>query len=49
MVVLGIVIVSGGETNMQIHLEVAMLRSYLPQEGIGDVSLLGVISHNIML
>jgi hypothetical protein len=49
LVVLGIIIVSGGEVILQIHLEVAVLRSTLTKEGIGDVSLLGIVSHKLLL
>jgi hypothetical protein len=48
LAVLGKKIVSGGEVILQIHLEVAMLRSFLTKEGIGYVSLLGVVSHKLL-
>jgi hypothetical protein len=48
LAVLRITIVSGGEVILQIHLEVSVLRSTLPKEGIGDVSLLGIVCHKLL-
>jgi hypothetical protein len=49
MVVIGISIVSGGKVILKIHLEVTMLRSAFPQEGIRDVPFLSIVSHKFLL
>jgi hypothetical protein len=47
LAVLGITIVSGGKVILQINLGVAVLRSTMTKEGIGDGSLLGIVSHKL--
>jgi hypothetical protein len=48
LVVFGIAIVSGGEVILKTHLVVAMLRSTLIKEGIGDISLLSILYHKLL-
>ena len=42
--VLGVLVVSGGEFILQVHLNISMLGAALPQENVEKVVLLGVLT-----
>jgi hypothetical protein len=48
LAVIGIMIVTGGEIVLEIHLEVSMLCSALSQERVGNITLFGVVSHDLL-
>ena len=48
MAVLGVTFVTGSEIILQIHLEIAMLIPALVQESVRNVTLLGVVSDDLL-